>query len=464
MAQDNTLSPENSLGNDPLWKDDPEARAAYSDNPGFLRGTTVVPLTHKAGEFLLAMPEVAEGLEQLYRFKQDPENGGTQAAADDDPERIARIDNQLAMDGLDFLGSKSLVRSARLRRDIHDTRHDLSERTPIRSTLEESKLEAAKQRREAEDKAREETARRREQQVDAVAERLEETHPDVDFKGFFTLVGTLACYETPEGVSVTEYKGFSITINNGLEEFLADPKKLLNERAASRAAAAFFFAEEGNRDTYPIVAAFTDKIESVFAKTVDDDAAYDDLPGTAVESWFGAIDSSPDPQYAADTLVETGILQRTLQHIAHEDPVRFIDRLHTLAMRGLDPKNDKVAQNAAMEIIEYCLRRDAVAASSLDRGARLLETSPKAGTRQQALDLIMALEESGLPVSEYSSDIHDRLSDEEETLLVKAFDHVLVPENSDRLKEAQTELRVKALSPNGRRSTLLGRKLSAPKA
>lgn len=452
------------VGYDSLWMDDPEARVVYSGRPTFFDGSGVAPMTHGAEEFLLARTDIAEALEQIYLHQTSLPGAKIKPEAEAS-DRVAPIDAQLAMEGLDAL-RKSVERSSNMLVYAEVAQAELISQTGIESKAYQADLEKARLQREADERAREEQSERRKAQMDAVIQQLEESHTELEFEGFVKLVGTLAASETPEGVQVLEYKGFSLTINDQVDAFFKEPSKLVNGMGAMKAAAAFF-SEQTNRDTYPLVAAFTDKIEHALTGTVNHgEAYYEDLPASRIDQWLSAIDSAPDQEGAADILLATGALPRTLRRMAHEDPARFIDRLHTLAMRGIDPDDYTITHAATREIIEDTLQGDAMAATSLVRGAYIHPNfSQRSGTRHQALDLMLALEEYGYAVSDYwSPETEQELPDQDTAALADSFGHVGRAQESDLAAEEIASFRRAARTRRRRDTTLLGRKLAAPEA
>ncbi len=455
---------ERHVGIDNFWPHDRQARAAYSGNPGFRDGAGVDPLAYRKlpDGPLLAQPDIAEALEEVYLY-QTP--GGVQ---------LAGIDTDLALQGLQWI--KMHAEAAPFLRDrAKNTKLSLLNRlsggldmaeAPEATTSLQDEYE---RRRKAEEEAREAHAAERDAQIEAVIAGVKEDRPDLDFTGFLALVPTLSSSETPDGVRIARYKGFPLKINDQVLTFLNNPRRLVNDIEAVRHVSAFTASNEESR-AFPIAAAYARKIDSALTETLGY-GLHEDLSEEIVEHWFSAIDAAPEPEAAADILRGTGVLQRSMSEIVRKDPVRFIDRLHMLAMRGLDPAQE-VTSAAAAGIISDLLKADAMAACSLVQASFFFEDPAKADTQQKAMDIGLTLMESGLPIPEYySADIYRGLDRKEakliELTLVPRLPHGGIDWKTSEARYSQagqlqtnaveTAFRNKALTRDGRTTTLYGR-------
>ena len=478
---------ERFIGIDPLWPNDSRARVAYSSNPrmaypgGSLfgnEGPGIQPLRHKAVDFILVRPEIAEALEQIYLDTVDTVPASGEAGLGDAEGRTDDIDPvnvELALDGLDWL-KKNLAENAALRHRAVESKRNLSSGANGNksgnsgkeddSAEQDAAAREAERRRQADMAAREAHRAEVNAQLTAVVGRVKQSSPELDASGLFRLAETLHSSESRKGVHISEYKGFPLTVSDQVLSFLDDPRRLINDMSVVRGASEFLQSTE-HRHAYPIAAAYVDKIGEALTGTLNY-GVYEDLSEETVDKWFSAIGSADDPEAAADILSGTGVLQRTLGRIVREDPVRFIDRLHMLAMRGLDPA-DETASAAALRIISDCLKADAMAACSLVQGSYFVEDISKSHVQEQAIDLVLTLMESGLKMEDYYS--HDRyrleLKRKERVVLEKD----LVPRlpngrvdmktwqarNSERAPIIQGAFVGKALTPEGKASTLYGR-------
>jgi hypothetical protein len=137
---------------------------------------------------------------------------------------------------------------------------------------------------------------------------------------------------------------------------------------------------------------------------------FKDLKAPVIDQWFAAIDEAEDRQVAAGTVEDSGVLQRTLLKIVHKDPIRFIDRLHSLALRGLQP-GDQVTNTLTLKMMADILRADPMAACSLVQGSYFTEEPKKAGMQRRAMDIVISLDELlGVSMASYYS--HDRYNQE----------------------------------------------------
>lgn len=248
----------------------------------------------------------------------------------------------------------------------------------------------------------------RDAQLDAVAGIIHADHPRLNLHGFLRLAGTLDIYDDDGGMEVYPTRDFALTASDQVLSFMEDPRQLINDMGVVRYASELL-ADEDIREAYPIAAAAVDVVAEGLTEGLAH-GEFKDLKAPVIDRWFAAIDDAEDREAAADTVEASGVLQRTLLKIAHKDPIRFIDRLHSLAMRGLQP-DDKVASALTLKMISDILKVDPMAACSLVQGSYLTEEPKKAGMQRRAMDLVISLDELlGVNMASYYS--HNRYNQE----------------------------------------------------
>lgn len=442
---------------DPL-REDPFARVAYSSNPrppksmpsgsGFnemddqarVGAHTPHPI-HEAKDSLLARPDIAEALEQIYLDTvSSPDDSNETGHTDKDG--MHPVDVSLALDGLQWL-KKHPYQDARGKRNTGDTEQ----------AEKEAVQEAYKNERDA--------------QLMAVAEAVKQSSPSLDFDGFFRLADALHSSKDPDGLIISKQRrGFNLKVDDQVMDYIDNPDRLVNGMGAIKQASEFLESDE-QRANYPIAAAFVDRIERVLTDMLQY-GSYEDLTEDIVDKWFSAIGSADEPEIAAETLYATGIMQRTISTTVRKNPAQFIDRLHMFSMRGLDP-SDEVTHTAALAIIRNRLEADAMAACSLIQASFFAEDPEMAAVQQQAMDLVLTLMESDVPVPSYYS--HDRYNRGLKRLEKKKLEAALVPRLPDgrvdmeawqartpqQAEIAKTKFTRMATSRKGRAITLYGR-------
>jgi hypothetical protein len=241
-------------------------------------------------------------------------------------------------------------------------------------------------------------------QLDVVVEAVMETHPDANLNphAFLSIARTLEGGETEAGVYVTPTVEFAETLRSQVASFLDDPEQLINDGSVARYAAQFFTDSAEHRIDYPIAHAYADMIGTSLGNVMLH-AELKDLKPPYVDQWFSAVDAAKEPETAADLVRRSGILQRTLSKVVRKNPADFIDRLHAVGMRGLQP-DDAVSTGLALGIITDVLESDAMAACSLMQGSFFVEDPRKAGMQQKAMDLVVSLIELlGMDMKAYYS-------------------------------------------------------------
>jgi hypothetical protein len=248
----------------------------------------------------------------------------------------------------------------------------------------------------------------REAQLGAVADAVHAEHPHLNLHGFVKLTDTLGSDEADEGLEVYPTRNFALVASDQVLSFMDDPRQLVNGMSVVRYASEFL-SDDDNRRAYPIAAACVD----IVAEGLEEGLArgeFRDLKAPVIDQWFTAVEDAKEPEVAADIVKSAGVLQNTLQRIVHRDPIRFIDRLHALGMRGLRPDSNEVAE-MTRGIMAEILRTDPMAACSLVQGSYFVEDPKKAGVQRRAIDLVLSLDELlGVNMASYYS--HDRYNHE----------------------------------------------------
>jgi hypothetical protein len=445
---------EDRVISEPL-KQDSLTRAAYSGNPGFTDGAEKPHPIYCAKNSLLAKPDIAEALEQVFLDGTPPR----EQFALEKP-----VDIELALHGLTWL-KKNLDTDSILRHDAINTRAKLT----IRQSEEEAAQQQAEIKAQTEIRIREEAHRAeqqaerkrklkeaaqatheadRQRQFDEVVDRVQGSFPELDFKNFFHLAGKLSSSEDKDGnIHIKEQKGFQSAINKRVEAFLQDPRELANDLSVLMLTADSLFFEQEGRDELPVAYACLNKIGAALTDAVRGNS-YDNLPDEVIDQWFSVIETvtSPDnipsderrqeearradPKAAINirkfgkrahvvqkVLANSQVLSNSLRTIVKKDPATFVDRLYAFASRGLDPANE-LGFDIAMNAIVKCFKDPLVCCVVIGLTSSVQKTKPE--LQEPALDIVMTLRLAGVPWDQiYMPNSLERLNDKERMLLSK---------------------------------------------
>jgi hypothetical protein len=401
--------------------------AAYSSNPGFTAGLDIPHPISAANKSMFNQPGVAEALEAVY-IEGHPE------AADSSEESVKAaypegFDFELAMKGLRRLRDDlSDATNPNLRPAVLATKSLMPSRE--RAQVEE---EWAKQRQaeiEAEQQAEIKAAEAARQDKEAarlndhqrqleyrsnlatVANRLRIVVPDIDTEPFLELCEELTIHEDSDGLRADPTKSFHAKLSNRTSQYLQDPKELVNDFAVMLGleSSAVRASDHTNGEA---ITAYKDAVYFMMTKLVAESSyAPKDFSPEVLDKWTGLAASLPDDmsptelgkacqegQLGAVSLTSTmergqKVLSKSLQEIAKQHPIKFLEKLHMTA-EGLDPKH-KLKTHFISTIIEGCLSAEPLAKGALAISAGTIGDS---SFRQKAIDLQVTLDHLGFPPS-----------------------------------------------------------------
>lgn len=376
------------VGVDLVWvnDNDPEARAAYSSNPGFTAGTeNYHPIKSAEDCLLLTEPGIALALEQMRRHRSG-QSARTESV--EDP-----LDARLVLDGFSWL-KRNPSGSSLSPEEVADSstsfrnRLQRQQRAQARSEAAGA-IQAEKARRKASRRAREiENMAERsaeiaevEQQLTQTAQVINDVYPGFDFEGLWRL----ARLSSGDDDTAKKRKAFQQAARARVNTYLEDPEQLINDMSILILGPELLEAN-GLQEAYPIAheamgrmygslteliqkrshGNLTDKVIDRWVAAMKTVASPDDLPPKRQR--FEEAMNEPNPEQvkvvkkfgrraatALKALVESRVLQHSLISIAQESPARFIDRLYAFGYSGLDPTND-FGFRATAGIIADCLK------------------------------------------------------------------------------------------------------------
>lgn len=469
---------ERSIGTDPLWQENPAARALYSGRPYFTEGadTEIYPY-----HSLLIKPAVAEALELIHREGHAVEPGA-------EP-----VDPQLAFSGLELLKSEigHLGKKSVMRRSVNRQHGRLEPQVAAMREAAAAQAENLalfrKTEEEKQRKAEAEAAHqsRCEREMATAIALGEEYLPHVSFDRVAELATELYSTEEPGGnIVVKESKHFHKVITKRAAEYLEDPSVMVNDFTGL----AFLHIAAEQDDDLTTVLPYADRAEARLADAVDQ-LSYEDLSEEIMDRWLGPTDEL-DPEYQADpdrdkdrrsrNLATSAILVgrssalvNSFASLSRQEPKKFLDRLHTFARKGLDTEN-LAKRELALNVIARCLS-EPLAYQLVIRGtmaAPFVDEKNGPTYVHQALDLNATLDGFGVKLEQQ---LISKLSAEERRLVdeiypVAAMVSTLHAYGSRSLRIApdfEASVRTfkeRAMTPEGRVSTLYGRLADMPGA
>jgi hypothetical protein len=469
---------ERSVGTDLLWQENPAARAYYSGRPDFTEGaaTDIYPY-----HSLLIKPAVAEALEQIYLERHAVQSGA-------DP-----VEPELALSGLELLKGETghLGKASDMRRSINRQYNRLEPQVTAKREAAARQAENLALFRRAEERKRHKAeaeaahqARCEREMADAVTVG-EEYLPHVNFGRLSELTAELYSTEGPGGeIIVKESKHFNKIIAKRAAEYLEDPSAMVNDFTAL----AFLHIAAEQDGELATVLPYADRVDAHLADAVDQ-LAYEDLSEEIMDRWLDPTDKL-DPEYQAEPdtdkdnrsrnlatsailVARGGVLIKSFASLSRREPRKFLDRLHTFAGKGLDTAN-LAKREVALSVISRCLSepltyqlvmRGTMAAPFVD------EKNGPAHVRQ-ALDLNATLDGFGVRLAQRSI---SELSDEERHLVDEVYPvaamvsavHASRARSLHIAPDFEASIRMfkeRALTPEGRASTLYGRLADIPGA
>jgi hypothetical protein len=457
---------ERYIGIDTLHQDDPAARAAYSSNPGFVKGAEE---TYDAADSILARPEIAEALEQIHLDRE-------RKAATEFP-----VNPEVAIPGLQWLSEhfpkKSLQRRAanrqlgllqgqRERRQEVASRNGIGQATSGAQPEKASKHEGQKALQDEADA-----------QLRQVTDEVLESYPGINFSNFFDLADKLAPTKAPGGhVGVRTRKGFHAAVTERVEAGLDDPNKIISDMGVAILLARWV-NKQGDSTALPHAHAHIDTIGDAMLRAMEG-ARYPDLDEMVLDRWFAAIqgtkpDAAEETSYiprvtasgmpvetAQKVFANTGILENSFIALAEREPDRFIDRMHTLLYRSLEGDDVPVKFNASMQVVTNTLDNPMIGCVLTASSYYAQETA----IQQKAVDILISLQNLGIPLSEVypSGNVHKLSPKNKRTLFTiapKAANGAIDPEKVGAVhaQDLFPPFEEYALAPEGRENTILGR-------
>jgi len=441
IEADNGLPPPSGLiaELDGSW-DDPAVKppkVAYSDNPGFTKGTSEhdYPVTAETSMFAIVGPEnglvssgaVVEGLESAYFLSLHP--------AEAKAKRLERpIDEKLAFTGLQWLKEQALgKKDSQLRRNINRAHARLKGQQEVRAIQAqtgESYAKASRRLSEQEPQiavsgVQSELARHKEQQAayrsefeQTVTAKIEGFVPKgssrpLDPTTFFDLSKDLVISESDEGVATNEgNRSYQARIAKRVQQYMLDPQEILNDLMIAK----LVDSEAGGGNKTASKSAPLAYINRIMCDVLElmlkGSYTAAELSPEVIKRWTDLAyrldtDMTPDKlekesktdidTWALVTVMSTGceVMSASMQKIAGEQPKKFVDSLYVIAEAGLDHEHP-IKTHTAIRMIEM----------SMDPrvqplGEHILSTASGAiddvELRQKALDLQVVLFDLGVP-------------------------------------------------------------------
>jgi hypothetical protein len=269
-------------------------------------------------------------------------------------------------------------------------------------------------------------------------------------------------------------------------EYLDDPAAMVNDFTALAFLIIAAGEESGELTTVKPYAA---RAESRLAEAVEQ-LSYEELTDKIMDAWLNLTDEL-DPRYQAQPetdpdernrnlatsailVARGGVLTNTLGALSRRDPRQFLERMYTFAQKGLDTDN-MAKREVALSVLARCLSeplayqlmiRSTMAAPFVD-----MENGP--AHVRQGMDLNATLDGFGVRLARHRI---TELTDAERQLLDEIFpaaamidkmhirDSLRGSTGTPRFEVALRQFKDRALTPEGRASTLYGRLANAPEA
>ncbi len=473
----NIPASERLIGSDSLWRDDPPARAAYSGNPGFTDGADTLAVAEQPHDSILARPEIAEALEQVYLS----EHPGT-AESGGQPVRT-----ELAVPGLAWL-REHLDKGSPVLRTVKRQYNILEPQETRRQEIEQRKQESAEEyRAERQAKQAEIEARLAHQaecayQMDGAVAHARDLYPNLDFGAVIGLAAKLPSHKEADGTTVVdESKDFRKAISRRIKTYMATPQELVEDFKALNVIQKVTETKPGDFDT---VSPYMTEI-GVALDTELETSVYDDFSEEVMDKWLSLFEtnqagvvSSRSALMAKDEVPDKpisfalDILSNSLAALAARDPRQFISRIHTFANKGFNSGNEAqfhVTYNAIMSCLQKPLPYHEVLRGS---AAALVMGNLDDEVLQQAVDLSATLEGIGLfqqlpkqndgslaGFSESEAKLIDEICPSDFLAAVRPSNLALI-DGDNLLKTTMQDFRDRAVTPEGKATTMYGNLVS----
>lgn len=420
----------------------PMDRARYSANPAFKEGADQPHPIDTLGKSLLARPEVAEALEAVFITGLYETGSEPAAEINDNP-----IDHKLARTGLKWLRNELGEDSDRPMRErvivaksrLNDMEH---------SAEQEAERQRARVERERQEKAEREAAARAEEtaatertreearqadyrtKFERAATAVGEKHPDLSFDGIFGLIDELEIIDETGEPVVRQKRGFQARLAERVASYMEHPEELRNDAEALLLAADW----AANEADEPLVVKYGEAISAASSRLVDSSFyRAQNLSTEIAREWlgmtvseapvsrrpFGRKNKSPEENMPAASFGK-GILTRTLERAARDQPQQLLDVVHVIAEAGFDSADADMRARAASFLSGY-LYGDALAANILFIST--VSRNPK--TQRIGVDLYETLKligsETAVPHGQQLSRMGAEMSQSDLRIFAKCF-------------------------------------------